>query len=223
MPRTLHSLLLATLVTAGTSAFAQEAAAPAAEPEPAPAAEAETPEAAEPAAEAETAEPAAEAATAEPTGPQIGETYVADTHGDWEQRCIKAAEGEAEDCSIYQLLRDGGGQPVSEITIASLDDGRVVNGQALVAGITVVAPLETLLTQQLTLSVDGGDAQRYPFTFCNRGGCLARIGFTQAEVDAFKRGNAANLRLVPAAAPDQAVDLQISLSGFTAGFDALSN
>ena len=214
MPRTIHSLLLAALVTAGTAAVAQEAAAPVAEPEQAPAAEAATPEATAPTAEAEAAEPA---------GPQIGETYVAGNYGDWEQRCIKAAEGEAEDCSIYQLLRDDGGQPVSEITIASLEDGRVVNGQALVAGITVVAPLETLLTQQLTLSVDGGNAQRYPFTFCNRGGCLARIGFTQPEVDAFKRGSVANLRLVPAAAPDQAVDLKVSLSGFTAGFDALSN
>lgn len=214
MPRNIHSLLLAALMTAGTAAVAQETAAPVADPEEAPAAEAATPDATEPTAEAEAAEPA---------GPQIGETYVAATHGDWEQRCIKAAEGEAEDCSIYQLLRDGGGQPVSEITIASLDDGRVVNGQALVAGITVVAPLETLLTQQLTLSVDGGNAQRYPFTFCNRGGCLARIGFTQPEVDAFKRGSIANLRLVPAAAPDQAVDLKVSLSGFTAGFDALSN
>ena len=216
MPRTFNSLLLAAIVTAGTAAGAQEAAAPAADPQEAPAAEQAAPEAA-PTTTTEAATPDA------PEGPQVGDTYVVETHGDWEQRCIKAPEGEAEDCSIYQLLRDGGGQPVSEITIASLDEGRVVNGQALVAGITVVAPLETLLTQQLTLSVDGGDAQRYPFTFCNRGGCLARIGFTQTEVDAFKRGNAASLRLVPAAAPDQAVDLQISLSGFTAAFDALSS
>lgn len=69
------------------------------------------------------------------------------------------------------------------------------------------------------LSVDGGQARRYPFTFCNQGGCVARVGFTQAEIDQFKRGNAATVRLVPAAAPDQEIVLSMSLKGFTAGFD----
>ena len=93
-------------------------------------------------------------------------------------------------------------------------------GQEAVAGATIVAPLETLLTANLTLSVDGTAARRYPFTFCNRAGCVARVGFTAEEVAQFKRGNSAQLSIVPAAAPDQTVDLAISLSGFTAGFDS---
>jgi len=51
------------------------------------------------------------------------------------------------------------------------------------------------------------------------GGCVARVGFTEAEVTQFKRGARATLRLVPAAAPDQNVTLDISLIGFTAGYE----
>ena len=84
----------------------------------------------------------------------------------------------------------------------------------------IVAPLETLLTEELTISVDGTAARRYPFTFCNQAGCVARIGFTAEEVAQFKAGNVAQLSIVPAAAPDQRVDLAISLTGFTAGYDS---
>ena len=202
MHRTSTSLFLAGLVSLGTMTFAQETAKPAAE---AP------------------VEEAGDLATGEPVGPQVGQAYVAQTHGDWAQRCIKAEEGQTERCDLYQLLTDANGAAVAEFTLSRLpDDAREVAGQQLVAGITVVAPLETLLTQQLTMSVDGGEARRYPFAFCNAGGCVARIGFTQPEVDTFKRGAAAKVRLVPAAAPDESVVLDVSLSGFTNGYNALA-
>jgi invasion protein IalB len=78
-----------------------------------------------------------------------------------------------------------------------------------------------LLTQQLTLQVDDGQARRYPFTFCNAAGCVSRVGFTSEEIALFKRGNAATIRMVPAAAPDQEVILSVSLTGFTAAYDNL--
>jgi invasion protein IalB len=79
-----------------------------------------------------------------------------------------------------------------------------------------------VLTQGLVLSVDGAAERRYPFSFCNEGGCVARVGFTAQEVEGFRRGNAAQLSLVPAVAPDETVTLTISLSGFTAGYEAVS-
>jgi invasion protein IalB len=47
---------------------------------------------------------------------------------------------------------------------------------------------------------------------------VARLGFTQAEIDEFKRGASATVRLVPAASPGEEVVLPLSLTGFTAGF-----
>lgn len=147
-----------------------------------------------------------------------GQPYIRGNSGDWSYRCLKAPEGQNDPCQLYQLLSDSEGNDVAEFSIFPLAD----SGRAA-AGATIVAPLETLLTQQLTITVDGGGARRYPFTFCNTAGCVARVGFTQEEVNQFKRGANATLRMVPAAAPDQEVVLSVSLSGFTAGFDGLLN
>ena len=145
----------------------------------------------------------------------VGETYMAKNFELWEQRCVKTADG-ADPCQLYQLLKDGTGNSVAEISMFSLPEG----GQAA-AGATVIVPLETLLTGNLTIAIDGTQPKIYPFTFCAQIGCIARIGFTADEVAQFKKGAKAVMSIVPAAAPDQKVTLDISLKGFTAGFDAV--
>lgn len=152
---------------------------------------------------------------AAPQEPQPGQQYLAEVFDDWALRCLKVEDGE-DPCQIYQLLNDGDGNAVAEIAIVSLPD----SGQA-VAGATIVVPLETLLTEQITLRVDGGQARRFPFNFCNVGGCVTRLGLTSADVALFKRGAEATLTMVPAAAPDQTVTVTMSLSGFTAAFDTI--
>ena len=88
--------------------------------------------------------------------PQIGQTYVAEKHGDWQLRCVKS-DGEKDPCQLYQLLLDGEGNSVAEFSIFNLPEG-----QQAVAGATVVTPLETLLTAELRLRVDEGQVRRYP-------------------------------------------------------------
>ncbi|MEP3298223.1 MAG: invasion associated locus B family protein [Pseudoruegeria sp.] len=149
-------------------------------------------------------------------GPKIGDTYIREKFGDWELRCVKS-EGDLDPCQLYQLMLDQKGNSVAEVNMFGLTG----QGQAA-AGATIITPLETLLTQQLTLTVDSGAAKRYPFTWCAQLGCVARVGFTQSEVDGFKRGAAAKVVIVPVAAPDQQVILTLSLSGFTAAFDAVN-
>ncbi|RVV99727.1 invasion associated locus B family protein [Mesobaculum littorinae] len=160
-------------------------------------------------------EPAQGAQGQEPQdGP--GSTYVAEDFNDWQMRCVRTEDGK-DPCQLYQLLRDDEGNSVAEMSVFPLPQAQ---GQA-VAGATIITPLETLLTQQLTIAVDGGEPRRYPYTFCNPIGCFARVGFTEAELNGFRRGASANMSLVPAAAPDQRVTLNVSLSGFTAGYDAV--
>ena len=149
-------------------------------------------------------------------GEQIGSPYVADTFGDWEKRCVRAENGN-DPCQMYQLIKDGNGGSVAEITVFPIP------GEGdLPAGATIITPLETLLTEAVTLSVDGGQARRYPFTFCTSQGCVSRIGLTEEDLTAFRAGNSIEVRIVPAAAPDQEVRVGVSLSGFTAAFDSLS-
>ena len=144
-----------------------------------------------------------------------GTLYVAETFGDWAKRCARNPDGE-DPCHLYQLLKDNEGNPTMEFSVVKLPDGL----QAA-AGATAIAPLQTLLTQQVTIQVDSGQAKRYPFKFCTKIGCIAQIGLTKAEIAAFKKGNKAVISIVPAGAPDQRVSLNLSLKGFTAGFDSL--
>ncbi|KEJ88522.1 invasion associated locus B family protein [Sulfitobacter donghicola] len=148
--------------------------------------------------------------------PEVGKPFTREVIGAWEMRCIKVEEGE-EPCQMYQLMDDGQGAPVAEVSLFRLPAG----GKA-VAGATIIVPLETAIPQQLTIAIDGGKARRYPYAFCNPVGCYVRLGLTDADVNAFKRGNEAIMTIVPALAPDQKVELKMSLEGFTASFDKVS-
>lgn len=147
-------------------------------------------------------------------GPQPGQRYVKDSFGDWNLACIKT-DTETDPCSLVQILKDETDNPVAEVSMFRLE------GAQAAAGATVIVPLETFLPGQLTIAVDGGNAKRYNYQFCNQVGCIAQIGLTQADVDAFKAGRAATVRIVPAQAPDQPITLDMSLSGFTAGYDVV--
>lgn len=147
---------------------------------------------------------------------EVGQTYTLAAFEQWEQRCTKLADG-SDPCQLYQLLKDKDGNNVAEISMFALPAG----GQAA-AGATIIAPLETLLTANLLLAIDGTKPKIYPFTFCAQIGCIARVGFTADEVNQFKKGAKATMTIVPAAAPEQKVDLDVSLKGFTAGYDAVA-
>ncbi|MFC3180377.1 invasion associated locus B family protein [Cypionkella sinensis] len=145
-----------------------------------------------------------------------GQIYQLATFDAWAQRCTKMKDG-SDPCELYQLLKDKDGTNVAEISMFALPAG----GKAA-AGATIIAPLETLLTANLSVSVDGSKAKLYPFTFCAQLGCVARVGFTADEVAQFKKGTKATITIVPAAAPDQKVELAVALKGFTAGYDAVA-
>jgi len=148
-----------------------------------------------------------------PTDPETG-IYIDSVHGDWELRCVKVENG-IDPCQMYQLLKDPSGNPVAEINVFPLGG----EGQPA-AGATVITPLETLLTQQLGMSVDGGPVKKFPFSWCSTIGCFSRVGFAAEDVNAFRKGVNATLTIVPVTAPDQKVNLQVSLKGFTAGYKA---
>lgn len=147
-----------------------------------------------------------------------GSTYVAANFDSWAQRCVRAEPGGVDTCQLYQLLKDASGNSVAEITMFGLPEG-----QEAAAGATVIAPLETLLTEGLLLQVDTGKAKAYPFTWCSSIGCVARIGLTAAEIETLKKGAKATLTIVPVVAPNEKVLLDVSLKGFTAGFTAVND
>lgn len=204
----LVSTLLATTFLV-TGAQAQDATPPAEAPA-APAQAAQAPPV------LDTGEAVADGTAASPTPAREDNTYVKETIGDWDVQCLRVEQGE-EPCQMYQLLKDANGANVAEVSLF-----KVENGGQVAAGGTFVVPLETLLTQKLNVSVDGGPTKRYDFSFCTQVGCYARVGFSPAEVAAFQGGNVAKIAIVPALAPDQRVEVNMSLSGFTASYNQIT-
>lgn len=143
-------------------------------------------------------------------------SYIKATYDDWQLKCFRT-EGAADLCQMYQLLTEEAGNPVAEVSIYRLPEG----GPAA-AGATIVVPLGTLLTEEVKLSVDGGNAKSFAYSFCTNTGCFSRIGLTPADIAAFKRGIEASIQIVPAQAPDQKVSISASLKGFTAAYDNTS-
>ncbi len=199
-------LMAQTATDAPAPAAPADAAAPAAPADAAAPAAAETP-----------AAPAAPAPAAAASGePQIGAYYVRENFDSWQLRCIKT-ENDADPCELYQLMKDGQGNSVAEITLIPLGN----SGQAA-AGATVVSPLETDLQHGIHLKVDSGAAKAYPFNFCAPVGCVSRVGLTADELGGLKRGNSATVSVLPYGAPKEGVvNLNLSLKGFTAGYTAL--
>jgi invasion protein IalB len=187
---------------------------PAVSQETTPTAETATP-APETTANGETSKDADEAFPVEPsTEIEDGVEYVKEVHGDWQINCLR--QNGLDNCSLYQLLKDPNDNPTAEITILTLPEGSKAQ-----AGVTIVTPLGTLLTAQAALRVDSGKVRRYPYSWCDRGGCYARFGLTSGDISGFKKGSGATVSLVAIAAADQPLELPMSLTGFTAGWAAL--
>jgi len=133
--------------------------------------------------------------------------------GAWELQCAKDGP-EPRPCRMYQLLADAQGNAVAEVTMYRLPEG----GQAA-AGATFIAPLESLLTVPLTITIGEQVANRVPYAYCNSIGCLARMGLSAIEAEYYKNADQALVSIIPARAPDQVVTVIMSLDGFKEAYE----
>lgn len=158
-------------------------------------------------------DPAASLDMGTPVQPEI---YVRETHDAWEVRCVRGDSSGAEQCQLNQTLTDQNGQAIAEVTMFRLPEA----SQAA-AGAVIAVPLETHLPEGVKIAVDGGSPRGYQFTWCDLRGCYARVGFTEDDINAFKRGSGAAIAIVPEVARDQVVSAPMSLTGFTNAYDSL--
>ncbi len=211
MERTISMLAIAVSLGLAGPTAAQDASGGAETDAPA-APETATEEAAPGDAAAEPADTAgATRAAGDPAEPEVLEV-VKEVFGDWEVRCSP----NGEDCFMYQLALDPQDNPVAEVSMIKLPDSNEAS-----AGVTMVTPLGTLLPAGVVLQIDEGEMRQYPFNWCSQVGCFARFGLTDQSVNAMKRGRAAKVTLASFVAPDRPVTLELSLTGFTDGFNSL--
>ena len=146
---------------------------------------------------------------------ELGKTYKKADYGSWTLRCVRT-NSEIDPCELFQILRNSSGSPMVEFTMIDFEPNASV-----IAGANVITPLETLLTSQLIIKIGDEASQSYPFSFCLKMGCVARIDLTETDLKRYKYGKTAAVTIVPANASNSPQNLSLSLSGFTAGYFAL--
>ena len=145
-----------------------------------------------------------------------GEIYLAGNKGDWNVRCITGNPGEADRCEIQQLLFINENTPIADISIFKLPAGEIA-----VAAANVMVPLETLLTKKFRISFSEESKKEFPYSFCNKNGCLVRMGLLEEDIEAMKKGASSEISITHISNPDAAINLSLSLDGFTAAFEII--
>lgn len=134
---------------------------------------------------------------------------------DWVLVCDQSEELNEERCFIVQELR------VKETNqrVVRIEVGYVAKTGKPAALITL--PLGISLQHGMLLQVDEGEESRYAFTRCVPGGCIAAVALTDAQIGALKAGSTAHVQFHDGLARE--VNLDMSLSGFTAAFSSMQN
>ena len=145
-----------------------------------------------------------------------GEIYLAGNKGDWNVRCVTGNPGEMDKCEIQQLIFLNKNTPIVDISIFKLPEGEVA-----VAAANIMVPLETLLTKKFQFAFSKEIVKEYPYSFCNQKGCLVRLGLLEEDVEAMKKGSSSKLSITHISSPKASINLNLSLNGFTAAFEAI--
>ncbi len=141
--------------------------------------------------------------------------------GDWVRRCTAnppkdaspPKQGEQVACFITQHLVDQNSQrPLLKITIGFFRPNR--QPMAVIA-----LPLGVPLAAGVQVGVDGKGVAAAPFQFCRVDGCQAYLPLSPEVLSAFKAGNQGVIQLH--ANKNQPINMQFSLSGFTAGYGSI--
>lgn len=133
------------------------------------------------------------------------EQQDASVFNDWQVLCA------AEQCRLSQ-------------TLISPEDGLQILRVRVFAGdvptVVMTTPLGVFLKPGLIVKVDDGRARAYAYEICDTEGCHVGVTLDRDLFRAFRRGVTASISFFDGA--QNPVEVPVSLIGFTAGFEALS-
>nr|WP_306265256.1 invasion associated locus B family protein [Pararhizobium sp. IMCC3301] len=134
-------------------------------------------------------------------------------YDDWTMRCETPPGAQGQQCALMQYVaaEDRPNVGLSVIVLKTAD------GKAKL--LRVITPLGVLLPSGLGLKIDSEDVGRAGFVRCVSEGCLAEVIMEDALLDKLRRGEQATFIVFET--PEAGIGIPISLSGFSAGYDAL--
>ncbi len=148
-------------------------------------------------------------------GPTAGLAAVKDgqKYQDWTGKCEQLPDNKGEQCFIFQTLTDEEAKrPVLQTVVGYLQDGK--------PALIFTVPLGVALRAGLGLKIDDGEVSRIPYENCNPVGCVAGVPLENKLISSLKRGLKATVVVFDGSG--RRISLELSLKGFTSGFDALT-
>lgn len=142
------------------------------------------------------------------------ESGVRGTFGHWSVRCEIPAGAKVEQCALVQSVTAEEHPGVSAVVIV-LKSAENPGGKIL----RVVVPLGILLPAGLGLRIDDTDVGRTGFMRCIATGCVAEVVMDDALTNKLRVGDTAFFVVFQNS--DEGIGLPVTLSGFSAGIDAL--
>ncbi len=137
---------------------------------------------------------------------------------DWLVRCEAPAQGGAERCFMVQNILaqndEGKRVPLLNVIIGHSE----ADGQPITV-MQFTVPLGLYLPSGIGLQVDQAQPIRVAIEVCTNQACVARYRLEEAVRGAMQKGQQAKVQLVRA--NRQAIDVPISLKGFTKAYAAL--
>ena len=135
---------------------------------------------------------------------------------DWMYNCESNNKGKSV-CFISQTLTHTKKGTKSKSKVLTIKIGYLPGQKKPMAFLQV--PLGVSLPPGITFGIDKGKGHRLPYEFCGPDGCVVLMRLNDAVIKAMKKGNSAYA--IIASRKRKGTRLPISLSGFTAAFNAL--
>lgn len=134
-------------------------------------------------------------------------------YGDWNMRCETPPGAQGPQCALmqYVVAESRSNVGLSVIMLKTAD------GKAKL--LRIITPLGVLLPSGLGLKIDDEDIGRAGFVRCVAEGCLAEVIMEDELLNKLRRGQQATF--IVFVSPEDGIGIPISLSGFSAGYDAL--
>ncbi|MEM6462348.1 MAG: invasion associated locus B family protein [Pseudomonadota bacterium] len=127
----------------------------------------------------------------------------------WFKVCTKQEDNDV--CVVQNITAASTGQLLTAVGLI------VVEGKVNNRLLQVSVPSARTIPPGVAMQIDGGQAQRIPYSVCMPDKCVAQVPLTDAIVDSFKRGGEVVFTSVNfQRAPNP---IKVSLQGFTSAFD----
>lgn len=125
--------------------------------------------------------------------------------GDWSISCTQSSKPDKQTCQMFQAPPSpDGGAPHFLVSVSATDKGNLYG--------VITAPLSIYLVHGVEMQIDKRNRFKALFELCDTSGCHAGFRLSGSVLDAFRKGNAAQIRIW--VSKSQAIEVPVSLQGF---------